>query len=999
MVGSAGRDARVRLLASTETHEGAATVPGDGGLLLAEACAARQSPARSRVSRFGLLGSSVMPSVVPHTASEPLADLSKGDSARANCSDRTAGELFGKLRREMGRMCDDLEADGTMLTRQSWDDPKKGDAAVRVPRPRLFPELWPLAATTPPIVGHELSVDCNSCLQEQRLTTAVSLVHNDHGSEGGEEGEGEAVNQPLHPGSVLLSSWAAGTPPPTPRSEDPEGGPHDPWMWGLRLSQLLAFHAEVHEDLELYCKAHGCVTLYSESQGMWIPELGHGHVVREDCGGWTGDHYGIRVVDEANIPPNSRMEPMAPNMHVVVQRYVKHKTLESRNSYALMVNPAGLRIGAFVTHAWSESFPDFVTTLKQALDEEEVLWICAFAMNQHSLGRRIANGTDTFKAAYWNEPELSACPFAMALARVEKLVVAVGDGVDVPRRAWCTYEIDLARQAGVPTFIWPSRICLNALEALLREVEAMDAKHASASDPTDQQRIKLSIMSASSEAKVGSVFEQFDRRLRDFLGDRVRLLKAMMRSDSTYQDLLVQLRQCDQPRSSSVDGDAEAQSMLAYGLEQERMQLLRRMHIEADQRATLQEGQRSLKLEKDLVRRAKLSAQIEERERACVRERRLYRQMEQLRIKSLHDVANAIGQRREWEHLQRHSSHIAHIDALELGHAARIARIVDLERSNVAQEEKIEDMVQKRSEREEEHTLLHAAHRTRIGELERECKRLADTHTRHHTAHAARITDLSRYILNAEVVDREERRELHEGLEQTRAELELAEIGRRHAELELEEPMFRQLSRMSTELGQLNLQAELHAEVPAESDERSKGVNIGFPRDAVGVVELRRQLVAAEGAYDFLASENANLQRSIESLRQEAVRPVNEGILQSELAAERADGELLLRRVEVLSAELGHRSSDVEHLRSASACREREVILLRRSLATKSDHAARLEGELESARQSNGLSLDEGDSLSISLEAGHVARVCGTPFVPPCIPPLELSRLRERAVW
>jgi len=44
-----------------------------------------------------------------------------------------------------------------------------------------------------------------------------------------------------------------------------------------------------------------------------------------------------------------------------------------------------LQIDTFVTHVWNEEFERFTATFRNALKGSAVVWICSFALNQHTL--------------------------------------------------------------------------------------------------------------------------------------------------------------------------------------------------------------------------------------------------------------------------------------------------------------------------------------------------------------------------------------------------------------------------------------------------------------------------------------------------------------------------------------------------------------------------------------------------------------------------------------
>lgn len=72
--------------------------------------------------------------------------------------------------------------------------------------------------------------------------------------------------------------------------------------------------------------------------------------------------------------------------------------------------------------SYQENFEDFVWTLQTALSQDDVVWVCSFALNQNADIEQAISG------------ELIDCPFAVALRHAVKQLVVLDEHLVVPRR-------------------------------------------------------------------------------------------------------------------------------------------------------------------------------------------------------------------------------------------------------------------------------------------------------------------------------------------------------------------------------------------------------------------------------------------------------------------------------------------------------------------------------------------------------------------------------------
>eukprot|EP00428_Durinskia_dybowskii_P048907 CAMPEP_0170348990 /NCGR_PEP_ID=MMETSP0116_2-20130129/75779_1 /TAXON_ID=400756 /ORGANISM="Durinskia baltica, Strain CSIRO CS-38" /LENGTH=213 /DNA_ID=CAMNT_0010602861 /DNA_START=39 /DNA_END=677 /DNA_ORIENTATION=- len=181
----------------------------------------------------------------------------------------------------------------------------------------------------------------------------------------------------------------------------------DPSYWGLSIRQLQALHDDIKNDMASYCQEHSLLSDFT-----------HMCHAGKDC---RHRHEKIKYTPQSRESPEeaNKATPIAGNMHIVVQKYIKPQTEPHRCSYAAMKNRGQLKKAKnFISHSWGERFGDFVASIGKKLDEDEVAWICSCALAQNEditaqLGDRLEDS-----------------PFAKALAKADTvwLMVDAKDG-------------------------------------------------------------------------------------------------------------------------------------------------------------------------------------------------------------------------------------------------------------------------------------------------------------------------------------------------------------------------------------------------------------------------------------------------------------------------------------------------------------------------------------------------------------------------------------------
>lgn len=275
--------------------------------------------------------------------------------------------------------------------------------------------------------------------------------------------------------------------------------PPQPHEWGLRVSDLSEFRDDVIHDLRRYCKGHKVIF----REGICI------HVcLNEPCDDCKDNHRGAQVISKMDVYSHENPREMLPNMHLVVSREIRWQTKRRRCSYALHKHVCGLSIDTFVSHCWSENFDDFVRTLEMALEPSDVVWVCSFALPQHgAVGGLLA------------DDDLAKVPFAKALTKAKKMLIALDQSLEVPTRAWCVFELHMARKRGIPTVPWLSHLEALQLASLQADIQSISTRDCGASKEEDERKIKDHI-------KCGEGFEVLDNFLQTFLLDKINFYKA-----------------------------------------------------------------------------------------------------------------------------------------------------------------------------------------------------------------------------------------------------------------------------------------------------------------------------------------------------------------------------------------------------------------------------------------------------------------------------------------
>ena len=126
-------------------------------------------------------------------------------------------------------------------------------------------------------------------------------------------------------------------------------------------------------------------------------------------------------------------------MYDVVNTLIKPITKGTGTGYALFLNnDKPLRAKQMTSHAWGESYSDFVKALKDSYCKGP-FWVCAMAIYQE----------DNEIIARQLGPSLEHGPFATVLKQATGMVAVFTPAADIYLRMWCVFEIFVAVKLGV----------------------------------------------------------------------------------------------------------------------------------------------------------------------------------------------------------------------------------------------------------------------------------------------------------------------------------------------------------------------------------------------------------------------------------------------------------------------------------------------------------------------------------------------------------------------
>jgi hypothetical protein len=274
------------------------------------------------------------------------------------------------------------------------------------------------------------------------------------------------------------------------------GGPQN---WGITVKQVAQKEAEWREPLKMYCAVH-----------KYANDGSFTHVCMCNpcpCNHGCAKHRAAEPEDK-----QEEMQPVQPNMHTVVDVFIKPETAadDGLRGLALTLNSEKPeKVKVFVSHSWNAKFEDMVTALTKNMLPEVPVFICSFAIPQNL-------DVGTIVGSY----DLERTPFAIAHNVAEELCLIVDNkSVDVLSRVWVIYEMYLSLCRGKPINIGAPHMSLEMFEAIESKIKGMDVRSATASNFDDLETIMRVI-----EGKEDEINAMITNRMRG----RVHVLKNML---------------------------------------------------------------------------------------------------------------------------------------------------------------------------------------------------------------------------------------------------------------------------------------------------------------------------------------------------------------------------------------------------------------------------------------------------------------------------------------
>jgi len=249
-----------------------------------------------------------------------------------------------------------------------------------------------------------------------------------------------------------------------------------PEAWGMPVDTVYRFWEYIADDLKGYALAHHLME--EDSRHVCLAAFqSHGPCCWQHAGSLPMTH-GLT---------NTRV-PLRPNMHLVVERYVKPWTEGKRAGLSLVLNAGKIsRIQGctvksiciaqvYVSHSWKEDFSAFAATLYKTLDPRIVVWISALGMYQN---------VDTFVTG-----KFETLPFTLALSLCDRVLLVADREAAVLQRSWVVLEAEFASKFEKPYDItFPDDGDMELRQKLAKHLCEMDVGACTASRQGDQAAI------------------------------------------------------------------------------------------------------------------------------------------------------------------------------------------------------------------------------------------------------------------------------------------------------------------------------------------------------------------------------------------------------------------------------------------------------------------------------------------------------------------------------
>ena len=128
-----------------------------------------------------------------------------------------------------------------------------------------------------------------------------------------------------------------------------------------------------------------------------------------------------------------------PNVYAVVKEVIAPRCRRRHVSYSILRNPAGLTCNTFVSHAWSESYFQFVEDIRVYGPDiqDRVFWICFTSLPQ-------TWPAENLKVLLGVTPHLS--PFSKAIDNCDDFWIVRNANSNMFLRLWCLAELSFASE-------------------------------------------------------------------------------------------------------------------------------------------------------------------------------------------------------------------------------------------------------------------------------------------------------------------------------------------------------------------------------------------------------------------------------------------------------------------------------------------------------------------------------------------------------------------------
>lgn len=403
----------------------------------------------------------------------------------------------------------ELREEGGELWVGATESLERGSSFPQMAPPRPLPMVR--HNTTPSVVPAQSHEPGGDSLSSVRI--GVHTVQSADAADGDGAPVARSPGPSLGHSPARSSTWRCGPVRGAPRGRGNRGGRRyqprgfvqgvalgEPENWGVTVKQIWDFWHDIKDDLLSYCADHGLDSMFRHVCRRAVCQYDH-------C---SLPHVPMMALTEEE---QDEVEDLKPTMHVVVGRYIKPRTMPHSCSYALMVNKdRGLKADTFISHSWNHPFGDFVSTLLDALDQADSVWVCSFALDQN------ADITEELGS------NVLRSPFATALKAANEVILVFDGAVEPLSRSWCVYELYLATICDKKLDGWTHNWSRHLAGSLADRMRDLDVRRCSATNRDDHNRIMEAIRNKEDDV---------NNKVRKILRSVVKKVGAMSRDQGS----------------------------------------------------------------------------------------------------------------------------------------------------------------------------------------------------------------------------------------------------------------------------------------------------------------------------------------------------------------------------------------------------------------------------------------------------------------------------------